>query len=138
MGLVITPESELGKEIAKWNAPKRLGGMNCNGFEPFPQMVYRAVKLESGKVVCMDADPRTGEYFPGQQFRIVESAEQLGVAKGQGWCDTPAAAKVAFEREEQAAAQAAAEANHAALRMTPKAQAERTRRDASTDKHVTE
>jgi hypothetical protein len=151
--VLITPESELGKELARWDTPKRLGGMKCNGYEPFPKMVYKALKKDTGKVVCMEPEPSPigfltdAEYLracsqaaaiTAQCTRIVHDDDQFRQAKNEGWRESPADALEAFEALEQAVARAAAEANHAAQRMTPKAQAERKAREAATDKHIPE
>src|SRR4051794_4992391 len=104
MGVVISPDSELGKELAKWDKPYR--------FEPFPAMVYKAV-LVNGKAVVTDINPNSGEMHQGTTL-IVQSEDELKRAKDQGWRDTPGAALDHHESLQRDIAQAAAEAAHAA------------------------
>ena len=157
MGVIITPESDLGKELAKWeqhHTPYIGHGQkpgNPYVYRPFPKMVYRAVKKPNGKVVCMEPLPQpvgfrdTNDYLIAlnqaeaikkQCFRIVQSEDEYLVAKGQGWCDDPIAALAQFEREEQAFGNAAAEAAFAAQRMSEKARAEFTAAQDDTIAHV--
>lgn len=114
MGIVRTGESTYDKELAKWNTPKRAGGYQPDTPQLFPRMIYRAMKLESGKVVCMDLDPITNEPRSAC-YRIVKSNDELQRAQGEGWVSgSPKEALDAFERQEQALGQAAAEAIAAA------------------------
>ena len=155
-GIVINPASALGKELAKWEqyptAYARRPG-NPYQYRPYPKMVYRAVQKPNGKVVCMEGPPPmhwfkdATEYqqavlqadaLEKQCFTTVHDEGEWLKAKGQGWCESPQAAIDQFEREQQVIANAAAEANHAAQRMSPKAQAERKRREDATHEHVPE
>lgn len=114
MAIIRTGETAYDKELAKWNTPKRLSGYNCDGYEAFPKMVYRAMKLENGKVVCCDPDPVTMEPRIGT-YRTVQSEDELRRAQAEGWIDgSPKDALEAFERQEQALGNAAAEAIAAA------------------------
>jgi len=157
MAIVRTGETEFDKEMAKWDAPKRLGGMNANGYEDFPAMLYKARVKGNGQPACMDIPP-TRMGFPGglqgdQQWdaavqqadaftracqRLVRNGDERDAAVRNGWCETPAAALAAYEAEQQAIGLAAAEANYAATRMSEKAQKERKQREAATDKHLPE
>ncbi len=135
MGVIIAEDSELAKELAKWNKPYV--------HQPFPRMVYMAFPRENGKVECGDAavawgDP-VAEAFTRRCQREVRDERDLAAAKGQGWIEGgPDKAIQAYERRQQEIATAAAEANYAAQRMTPKAQAERKARDAATANQVPE
>lgn len=143
MGIVITPESPLGIEMSKWEKPFR--------FEMFPMMVYRAQKLPSGKVVTAAPMPHQfGWKDPAEYQRAVDEAEaitkasqrivkdetELRHAKNNGWRETQAAALEAFELEEQALGNAAAEAAYQVKRMSEKAQAEYRAADEATHEHV--
>lgn len=116
-------------EVAKWNTPRREGGMRPDGFEPFPQMVYKARKREDGKVVVDD---------PEACQRIVGSAGELALAHGQGWHDGPTLALEAFEAAEQALGQAAAERAAADRRMSDAAQREAAAIESQTGAHLGE
>jgi hypothetical protein len=100
------------------------GGIRRHQHFAFPAMRYRAVDDGTGRAQILD--------------RIVGNEREDDDAKRAGWYPTPADAKDAFEGSARAIAQAAAEAQAAATRMSEKAQAERARRSASTDKHLTE
>lgn len=143
MGMVITPESPLGIEMARWEKPYR--------FAQFPMMVYRAQKLPSGKVVtAAPMPPQFGWKDPAEYQRAVDEAEgitkasqrivhtddELRHAKNNGWRETQAAALEAFELEEQALGNAAAEAAYRVQRMSAKAQAEYKAADEATHEHV--
>ncbi len=136
MAVVISQDSELGKELARWDAPKREGGMNANGFEPYPAMVFRAQRFSNGKVMCGHPGAATGDAeamaFTHQCQFIVSTAEEHAKMHRAGWHDTPNAAIDAFERDERATANAAAEEQFRVKRMSDKAQAEfDTAQDAS-------
>lgn len=135
MPIVHNPESDYSKEVAKWNAPKREGGMNADGYTRFPAMLYKARPTAGGKVMCCDP---TDEQFSASCQRVVMSPEQEANAIADGWRKSPVLALAQYEDEQKAIADAAAEASYAALRMTPKAQAERKGREAATHAHVAE
>lgn len=135
MGIVRTGESEYDKELRKWDLPKREGGMNANGMEPYPVMLYKAVERENGKVVC--GDP-LDEQFTARCQTIVFSPSEEQRAREQGWRESPKAALAHHEAIQQEIAQAAAEAAHAAQRMSEKARTERKGREDATHRHVTE
>lgn len=79
MGIVVSPDSELGRELARWNTPRNrpvtdsngepvrnsdgslLMGMNCVGYEPYPKMLFMARLLPNGK-------PSVGEVPPIPMF----------------------------------------------------------------------
>jgi len=132
MPLVITPDSALGRELDKWDTPRREGGMHVDGYEPYPKMLYQARQLPNGKVVCFEeSDPRQGT-------KVVHSEAEERIALGQGWCHSPQEALDAFEAEQIAIGDASAEAAAAVRTMTPKAQRERAAREAKTARHVTD
>jgi hypothetical protein len=127
VAVVINPESELGKELAKWNKPYR--------FEAFPKMVYRAIKRDNGKVQC--GDP-VDEAFSRQCQLTVNSEDELIRAREMGWCESPADALEAFEAKEREIGDAAARRLHADQRLSEKARAEAAKADADTSEHLAE
>jgi microcystin degradation protein MlrC len=123
MPVIRTGETEADKELARWDAPKRLGGERADGYEPFPKMLYKAVQRKDGVVVCTDVDPSTGAMYGGTT-QIVQDEAQLARALKAGWREGPLAALEQFERERQGVAQAAAEEAYRVLHMGAKARAE--------------
>jgi hypothetical protein len=157
MPRVISPESAEGKELLKheqwpanWNGTRYEPG-NPYVFRPFPKMVYRATAKENGKVVCMEAPPEPDRYEKPVDYdralrlhdqlmkactKIVPDESAYLVAKGQGWCDDPTLALEAYEAQQRALGDAAAERLFRDQRMTRKAQDEAAMADISTHEHV--
>lgn len=153
MGIVINPESEYAKELAKWDTPKRMGGMGPNGFEEYPRMLYIAKRLPNGKPgVMMDPPSSIGwtdagaytkavldaESFTASCQRIVNDRYEHDKATKQGWRPSPQEALDAFEAEQQDVARAAAETAFAAQRMSDTARRELAEADEGTSEHVTD
>lgn len=159
MGVVISPDSELGRELCKWeqHRTKYVGDEQEPGnpyvFRPYPRMIYKAVKKPQGQVGCIDVPPNASHFdniahyeraclevegFNRQCSKIVQSESEYLIAKGQGWSDDPKAALELYEHEEQAVAQAAAEAAFNARRMSDKAQREFDAAQHMTNEHVTD
>lgn len=160
MGIVISPQSNYAKELARWNRTTRefdedgLPGHRPAEYQHYPLMLYKAMKLPSGKVVCMEPEPNAflfnspadhqravlaAEHFTRQCQRTVKSADEERTAKREGWCDTPAKALEHFEGLEQDIANAAAEAQYAAQRMSGKAKGElNAAQDAAGIDHVSD
>lgn len=158
--IVINPHSELGKELRRWEqhrthlVPQGTNPGNPYVFREFPKMLYRAQRKPiGGQVACLLPAPHPHEFEKADAYdracqmketfdracqRIVKSADEEAIAKGQGWCVTPQAALDQFEAEQRALGQAAAEAAAAAARMTATAQAEFTAAEAQTHEHVTD
>jgi hypothetical protein len=150
MGVVISEDSELGKELKKWNKEYR--------YEPYPAMLYKAQPsfASNGKVLVIETAPSRYKFAAGPEgdnayaaaelavlsFNssnqlIVRSDSELDAARNDGWRESPTAAMEFHEGLQRDISTAAAEAAHAATRMSGKAQAERKALDAATDKHVT-
>lgn len=142
MGLVINPDSELGRELAKWDAPHPL--------TEYPKMLYRAGEL-NGKRLCMAPPPspfgwrdqaeyqaaiNQAESFTASCQKRVLDESQERLAKGQGWAETPGEALAVAERDARALGDAAAEANYAAKRMSEAAQRELDEANSLTHAHV--
>jgi hypothetical protein len=151
MPVVYSPESEYAKELARWDTPKRLGGMNANGFEAFPCMLYKAFPHPQmqGKVLCGDPRMATGLYtdakdivvaesFTRQCQRTVRDEYEMARALKEGWAQSPADALAAYEREQQQVGEAAAEEAYRVQRMSARAQAEFTAHEETTEAHVAE
>lgn len=143
MGVVIQPESELGKELAKWNKPWV--------YVRFPQMLYKAFKRENGKVQCMEPPPvmahfvtmpeyqraeALAEAFTRQCQHTVQNDAEYDRARQNGWRDSVPEALAVFEAFEQDIARAAAEAAFQAQRMTAQAREELQRAESATSEHV--
>ena len=142
MPIVINPDSELGRELAKWDAPRPR--------TEYPKMLYRAGQL-NGKTVCMAPPPspfgwrdqaeyqaaiNQAESFTASCQMIVHDEANHRRAKGQGWCESPGEALQQAEKEARALGDAAAEANFAARRMSDKAQRELDEANSLTHEHV--
>jgi hypothetical protein len=135
MGVVRTGETDADKELQRWDTPKAQGGERCNGYEPFPKMVYQAQRLETGKVVCTELDPRSGAMYAGTT-KIVKHELELRTALGQGWHEGPRAAMEAFEAQQRVIADEAAREAYRLQRMSGKAQAEHEVANADTMEHI--
>lgn len=83
-----------------------------------PTTLYRAMKLQNGKVVCVDAS------VIAQTSKVVRNSDEFYKAVGQGWVSHPDEALARFELEEQAVSQAAAERAFYDKRMSEPAQRE--------------
>jgi hypothetical protein len=145
MGLVISPDSELGKELAKWNKPYR--------FEPYPKMLYKAQVRSNGQAAVMAPPvplygwPQPQDYeralleaeaFTRSCLLTVRDEAEERRAVSDGWRTTAEDALKAHEAREWQIAQAAAERHYTEARMSPQAQAEAARVDDATALHVPE
>lgn len=142
-------ESFKVKEETKWNRPKRDGGMNADGFERFPQMLYKAQQNPlSGKYeVCLRQDvisaDKTVVILNAEQFNtscqlIVGNEREYDRARSDGWRDSQAEAMAYHESLEQDIARAAAERAYADRNMGEKAKAEAAAAESKTAKHLPE
>ena len=164
MGVVISPSSELGKELRKWEQhPTRLaleddgaGGERMNPgnpyqYRPYPRMLYKAITKPNGKVVCCEPPPSEFEFQTMDEYeralrqhdaitrscqRIVGSESEERQAKNDGWRMSPPDALEFHDACQKAIAQAAAEAAAAARGMTAKARQELKQADTQTHEHV--
>jgi len=141
MGIVISPESELGRELARWeqHRTKYVGDEQQPGnpyaFRPYPRMVYQARSHPSGQTRCLTPMPQTFDYVTMDQYeRALLHADTQ--ARDEGWRDTPAEALQHHEALERAIGDAAAKAAFSAQRMSSKAQRELQAADEATHEHV--
>jgi hypothetical protein len=142
-------ESHHAKELSKWNRPKRDGGMNANGYEPFPKMLYKAQQNPiSGKYeVAMHRDvislDKTVVLLSAEQFNsscqlTVQDGQEYERARAEGWRDSQAEAMEYHERLLDEVAQAAAYRASEDSKMGEKARAEAKAAEEATDQHVAE
>lgn len=162
MGVVINPNSELGRELAKWeqHPTQYTNGLDNEGnpiqpgnpyqYRPYPSMLYLAHERQ-GKAICMVPAPHPHEYEKADQFerailaaetfnascqKIVRNADEMSKAKNEGWRESPTLALEALEARRLAVSTAAAETAFHAKRMTAQARSELAAADASTHEHV--
>ena len=137
MALVITPESQLGIELAKWNAPK----------PPtyFPTMLYMAQKRPDGIYSVHEvADGIFGgttgaaEQFNSRCQKIVQTEQERALWIERGWRPTPQEALERLEAKERSIADAAAHRAYEDRNVSEKAQAEVAVAEAETPEHVAE
>lgn len=159
MGVVISPDSELGKELQKWEQFPRhhVDGTVIPAGNPYvkreyPKMLYKAQTWRSsGKALCFAplvspygwSDPNQygqaqleADSFNTSCQRVVKSEGEHALAKGQGWCESPAEAMAQHEAEQAAIARAAAEAAFTSQRMSEKARAEFEAATEGSEHHV--
>lgn len=133
----ISPESELGKEMAKWEKPYR--------YEPFPKMLYRANRRPDGKPSVNESDdrlfgnqPGAAELFSNTCQMTVYSESELTKYLEMGWRDHPKTAMEFFEEKEKAVGNAAAHRAFEDRKLSEKAQAEIKAAEDATAEHVPE
>jgi hypothetical protein len=111
------------KELQRWERPKREGGENANGYEPYPAMLYKVTRDEAGQ--------RQIEHCTVGSLAESERMQREGWVPGG-----PDKALAKFNALQDDIAQAAAETAHGAQRMGKKARAEFDQAEAKTDGHV--
>jgi hypothetical protein len=139
LSIIISPESELAKELARWNKPYDIH----DPANRFPMMLYMARRRPDGVVsVCEVEDfpgrPGSAESFNSSCQMIVRSEQERVDALGRGWRETLDEAKARFEIKEQSIAQVAAQRAHEDRNMGELAKAEAKEADAATAEHVPE
>jgi hypothetical protein len=139
-------ESEYKKILRKWDAPKREGGYNRDGYEPFPRMLYKPQPhpLSGRFMVSLDRDEisldKTRVIVDAQAFNascqlVVNDENEMERAKGHGWRETQGEAMAWHEGELDRLAHAAADRNRDDSRMSEKAKAEADAIDRTLDGH---
>lgn len=137
MSIIITPESQMGIELAKWNVKR----------EPtfFPQMLYQAQKrpdgvLSVGEVsdAVFGGNPGSAEMFTTRCQRVVNSETERSLWIERGWRPTPQAALELIKAKDQREADAAAHRAYEDRNMSEAAQAEVAAVEAETAGHVAE
>lgn len=156
-GVVINPHSELGKELRKWDLPKARGGMNADGYEEYPRMLYKAQDSGNGKIEVHRMPPPRYAYPVGREGdevwtqacvmadeftrrcqTTVHSDTEKANMLSRGWYLTQDAALAGYEAAQQAIGNASAERLAADRRMSEKARREAAAADAATSAHVTD
>ena len=103
------------------------------GWDGYATTLFRALKKQNGKVVCVDIE------HLAQTTLVVRSGDEYQRALRQGWIDgTPDDAMEAFELEEQKVSNAAAEHAYGVLKMSEPAQREVEAYEKTTPQHVPE
>ena len=156
MGLIITEESAYGQELRKWEQfPSKLTNEPGNPYRhrQFPQMLYKAQQLPSGKwatahpVVDEQHYDNAGRYQQAmaRSQSFTESCQTIATdenhyqrLRDQGWCDTQAEALAWRERFEDEIGYEAARAAARVEGMSENAQREYAEAEASTHLHVTD
>lgn len=162
MPIVITPESELGKEMARWNTPRNqiVPGTNGEygkknvGYERYPAMLYLARQMRNGQWAVHAPLPNPADYqsdLNGQHYlraeqaalafnestsRIVRDRAEEEQAVKDGWRTSPDAALEYRTTLEEAVAEAAAERAYRDRTMSEAAKAEMAAAEADTHEHV--
>jgi hypothetical protein len=124
------------KEAARWDRPKRDGGMRPDTFQEYPRMVYKARKKPSGGPFLV-VDPGD-ETFSAQNCLTVGNERELDHAIEHGWRLTPQEATDHALALEDAVSTAAAERHASDRKLSEKAQAEAAAADAATPDHLPE
>lgn len=137
MGVVITPESELGKELAKWNVRRP--------FTPFPQMLYMAQKRPDGVMSVGEVhdgifggQPGSAEAFTSRCQCIVENEQERAVKLEQGWRPTPKEAYARLQAKDDAMSTAAAHRAYEDRNMSDAAKAEIAQAEAESEEQLAE
>jgi hypothetical protein len=134
----INPETELGKELAKWNKPYR--------YEAYPKMLYKAERRPDGVVKCVETEDRFFNDKPGAaeawstaNMKEAKSEDEHMKLLGQGWVEGgPLKAVEAFNARYNATAKEAAHRAHDDRNMSEKAQESIKAAEADSFDHVPE
>ena len=137
MPVVVSPDSELGKELAKWNVKRP--------FSQYPRMLYMAKKRPDGIVSVQETDDRIFGNNPGAADawtatcqKVVKDEYEEQRALEAGWRKSQAEALEHHERREQYKGNVAAHRLHEDRNMSEAAKAEAAAVEASTEEHVPE
>lgn len=147
-----------GKELAKWEQHRTRFTDDDNPpgnpyvFRMYPRMMFRAVKHpKTGQMVCMAVPPNPMLFTTPHEYdracldiermnrecsRTVNSDEEFRIAKNDGWRESPALALETHEQQMCAVAEETARRHFSDQRLSPEAQAEAARIDASTEHQV--
>lgn len=160
MPVVISPSSELARELRKWEQHHTKLSITEEGdsqpgnpyvYRPYPRMLYRAQKRTNGQYAVMEGAPSPYLFATAEQYEracfeveqfnksnqlIVQSEAEEQKARAQGWRNSRDEALAYVEALEQDMANAAAEAHFAASRMSDSAQREWQAAQDATHEHV--
>jgi hypothetical protein len=129
VGLVISPESALGIELAKWEqTPADRDPVKHR----YPMMLYRALEVRGqGRI-----DDPQDEAFAQRCQLVVPNEYAHRQALTDGWSDSPKGAIDAYEATQKAWADEAANAAWHAQRMNEKSRREFKEAEDATMQHV--
>jgi hypothetical protein len=137
MPVLITAESQLGIEMAKWNVKRP--------FSPFPRMMYMAQARPDGIMSVGETldsifggQPGSAEAFSTRCQMEVKDEDEMNRRLEQGWRCTPGEAKERLEAKEKAIADTAAHRAYEDRNMSEAARAEVAEAEAATEHHVAE
>lgn len=126
MGMVITPESEYGKELAKWNKPYV--------YERYPAMLYKAIRMDDdGQIVV-----RGTEKINRQCQLVVHNEAEQSKAMEAGWRTNPVEAVEYLKSRDKQISTAAAHRNYEDRNMSEAARAEAEAYEGDSPEHVAE
>jgi len=125
MGVILSPESAVAKELARFDGPYV--------YREYPRALYMARRHKSGQWRVLDPED---EAFSAGSIRYVKNDAELERALADGWRRSTREALDYREALEQEIARAAAERHFADQRLSAKAQAEAKAADEATDAHV--
>jgi hypothetical protein len=138
-GAKVSRESELGKELAKWERKPDWRPEN----NPYPRMLYRAEHRPDGRRSVGEVldslfggAPGAAEQWSRRCQLTVHSEAEQARAMEQGWRTHPREALEYLEARDKAVEVATAERHYADARMSELAQREAKAIDQSTLKHV--
>lgn len=129
MAVVLNPESELAKEMAKWEQTPAQRDPIKNRY---PWMLYKAQEKQGRAVV---SDPDDSAFSQGCQT-VVQNEQEHQRAKEQGWFDRPQDALDAWQTQQTAWADEAANVAYHVNRMGAQAQREYQEAGEATAQHV--
>jgi len=137
MPMIVTPESALGQELAKWNKPYV--------FQPYPKMLYRAERRPDGVVSVVEhndslfgGNPGAAEQFSKRCQFIVKNEREEAEYLERGWRSTQAEALALFEAREMSRARSAAHRAYEDRNLSEAARAEMKEAEDATPEHVAE
>ena len=127
MAVIHSPDSAYAKESVKWEAQYTPMGPPGRPFQyhHYPMMMHKAGRPPSGLGAPIITETTT-----------VTDDTQYGIAKGQGFSDTPGEAVEQFHKRNTEIATLAAERNFHERRMSPAAQAEAEAANAEAVDHL--
>ena len=144
-------ESNMAKELKKWDLPKRQGGYNADGYEEYPRMLYKAqpdpttnsktlvVRLLEDVYHANGRDIRLyADQFNARCQMIVKSDHELDQAYKAGWRKSEKEAMEYVRGLENAVAEAAAFRNYEDRNKSELAKREIEAAEASTHKNFGE
>jgi len=137
MAMIISPDSETGKEMAKWNKPYV--------YVAFPKMLYQAQRRADGVHSVGEGEdrhcggqPGAAETFNRTTQKIVGSEAEMSIACERGWRPTPQEALAFFEERAKALSTEAAHRAHDDRNMGELAKKEAVAAEAETPEHLAE